>query len=134
MRHFGRFQSLLCMDNSPLSLHYFTLSQLLEAENTIENLSMQDHTLLEEASKQLQRTSGSFWMHPSICDASMTCCWGLVWYPEKGLTTQKNENIRTEKKKTHRHTHNDDERTPPHHLRSESILQIFARVRWWRAN
>ena len=104
MRHFGRFQSLLCMDNSPLSLHYFTLSQLLEAGNTIENLSMQDHTLLEEASKQLQRTSGSFWMHPSICDASMTCCWGLVWYPEKGLTTQKNENIRTEKKHTHTHT------------------------------
>ena len=63
MRHFGRFQSLLYMDNSPFSLHYFTLSQLLEAGNTIENLSMQDHTLLEEASKQLQRTligSGEF--------------------------------------------------------------------------
>ena len=63
MRHFGRFQSLLYMENSPFSLHYFTLSQLLEAENTIENLSMQDHTLLEEASKQLQRTligSGEF--------------------------------------------------------------------------
>ena len=58
MRHFGRFQSLLYMDNSPFSLHYFTLSQLLEAENTIENLSMLDHA--SRRSKQLQRTLGSF--------------------------------------------------------------------------